>query len=129
MSPPGSQQIDSFTDLDPVEQEMGVRVEEMVPDQLVAYLKSHQQRLGIRRPTEEQDRWPTFRRLQNHYGQQDAGRIVKWAFSPYGHAGHYDGWPITYFSFTKDREWLTDRLLRELRMYLANNPDTREPSM
>ena len=70
----------AFSDNDPLEDDMGVRCEDMTPDQLVAYIKSYQEAFGLNLKVEGLKERSVFRALQKLYGKADAGRIVKWAF-------------------------------------------------
>ena len=103
-----------FSDTDPLEEDMGVRCEDMTPDQLVAYIKSYQGVVyNLELKVEGIKERAVFRGLQRLYGRQDAGRIVKWAF--YHHRGRFRDEPIGFFLFTKGNKWFTDKLYSELQ--------------
>lgn len=103
-----------FSDTDPLEEDMGVRCEDMTPDQLVAYIKSYQGIVyNLELKVEGMKERSVFRGLQRLYGHQDAGRIVKWAF--YHHRGRFRDEPIGFFLFTKGNKWFTDKLYSELQ--------------
>jgi hypothetical protein len=92
---------------------MGVRCEDMSPDQLVSYIKSYQEAFGLNLKVEGQKERAVFRALQNLYGKADAGRIVKWAF--YHHKGRFRDEPVGFFIFSKGNKWWTDKLYLEMQ--------------
>lgn len=102
-----------FVDPDPIEQDMGVRVEKMNPDQLVAYLKTYHAAYGLDLAVEGHQERAIFRSLQKIYGQADAGRIVKWV--TYTHKGRWDGSPVRFASFCKARKWWVDIMHLEMQ--------------
>ena len=95
-----------FLDPDPIEQDMGLPVEEMNPDQLVAYLKTYHAAYGLDMAVEGHQERAIFRSMQKIYGQRTAGRIVKWV--TYTHKGRWDGVPVRFTSFCKGRKWWVD---------------------
>lgn len=104
----------AFSDPDQVEQSIGVRVEDMTPDQLVCYVKEsmkllHQVELVVDGFKER----AVFRAMQANYGKVDTGQIVKWAF--YRHRGEWKGEKIQYFSFAKGRKWWVDMMHMEMQ--------------
>lgn len=103
----------AFTDMDPLEQDMGVRCEDMNPDQLIAYIKSYHAAFGLSLTIDGRPERSTLTGLQRTYGKTDAGRIVKWAF--YHHRGRWDNEPVTPFSFAKGRKWWTDKMHLEMQ--------------
>ena len=96
--------------MDPLEQDMGVRCEDMNPDQLVSYIKSYQEAFGLILPVDGMPERGVFRGMQRIYGPRDAGLIVKWVF--YRYKGRYDGEPVRFFSFAKGRKWWVDKMRR-----------------
>lgn len=113
----------AFSDIDPLEEDMGVRCEDMTPDQLVSYIKSYQAAFGLNLPVEGQKERGVFRGLQRVYGKTAAGRIVKWAF--YHYRGQFRDEAIGFFQFSKGSKWWTDKLYVELQQELAReNPRT-----
>ena len=107
----------AFTDEDPLEQDMGVRCEDMSPDQLVAYVKSWQGAFGLDVRIDGHPERAVFRGMRRIYGQRDAGLIVKWVF--YKHRGRReDGSPVTPLSFAKGRKWWVDRMHLEMQEHM-----------
>lgn len=107
----------SFSDADPLEQDMGVMCADMNPDQLVAYIKSYQEAFGLNLRVEGMKERAVFRGLQRVYGPANAGNIVKWAF--YYHKGRFRDEPIGFFMFSKGNKWWTDKLYLEMQEALA----------
>lgn len=103
----------SFSDTDPLEEDMGIRCEDMTPDQLVSYIKSYQEAFGLNLPVEGLPERSVFKGMQRLYGKRDAGLIVKWVF--YKHKGRWDGEPVRYQSFAKGRKWWVDKMYTELQ--------------
>lgn len=107
-----------FSDQDPLEKYFKKSVQEMTPEDLVAYIKKymsvvHSLELPVD-PSIPRER-SVFRGLKNTYGE-DAGLIVKWVFWKY--QGMYDSKPIAYFDFQKSRKWWTDLMYQELQLQL-----------
>lgn len=96
---------------------MGVRCENMTPDQLVSYIKSYQEAFGLNLRVEGLKERSVFRALQKVYGKEDAGRIVKWAF--YHYRGQFRDEPIGFFMFSKGNKWWTDKLHFEVQKQMA----------
>jgi hypothetical protein len=109
----------AFIDNDPLEDDMGVRCEDMNPDQLVAYVKSYQAAFGLNLKVEGFKERGVFRGMQRIYGTADAGRIVKWAF--YHHKGQLRGEPIGFFVFSKGNKWWTDKLYMEVQQEMRKS--------
>lgn len=103
----------AFTDDDPLEQDMGVRCEDMTPDQLLAYVKSYQGAFGLNIRIDGLPERSVFKGMQRIYGQRDAGNIVKWVF--YKYRGKWEGEPVTPFSFAKGRKWWVDKMHLEMQ--------------
>lgn len=103
----------AFTDTDPLEDDMGVRCEDMTPDQLVSYIKSYQEAFGLNLKIDGLPERSVFKGMQRIYGQQDTGRIVKWVF--YKYKGRYDGEPVRHLSFAKGRKWWVDKMHLEMQ--------------
>lgn len=103
----------AFTDDDPLEQDMGIRCEDMTPDQLVAYIKSYQAAFGLNLPVDGLPERSVFKGMQRIYGRRDAGNIVKWVF--YKYKGRYAGEPVRYQSFAKGRKWWVDKMHLEMQ--------------
>lgn len=107
----------AFSDTDPLEEDMGVRCEDMNADQLVAYIKAYQDAFGFNLKVEGPKERGVFRGLQRVYGNANAGRIVKWAF--YHHKGKFRDEIINFFHFSKGNKWLTDKFYLELQQDAA----------
>lgn len=107
----------AFSDIDPLEEDMGVRCEDMTPDQLIAYIKSYQEAFGLNLRVDGLKERSVFRALQKVYGKADAGRIVKWAF--YHYRGTFRDEPIGFFMFSKGNKWWTDKLHFEVQKQMA----------
>lgn len=112
----------AFSDMDPLEEDMGVRCEDMTPDQLVSYIKSYQEAFGLNLPVDGLPERSVFKGMQRIYGQ-DAGRIVKWVF--YAHKGRYQGEAVRYQSFAKGRKWWVDKMYLEMQEALAKQDSRR----
>jgi hypothetical protein len=106
----------SFTDPDPVEDLMGVRVEEMTPDELVAYIKTYQAAFDLVLAVEGVQERSIFKGMQRVYGQRTAGQIVKWVF--YTYKGVYDGQPVRFNSFALGRKWWVDKMHLEMQQHM-----------
>ncbi|QAX93695.1 hypothetical protein SEA_MELPOMINI_195 [Mycobacterium phage Melpomini] len=107
----------AFVDPDPIEEDMGVRCQEMSPEQLVSYIKTYHGAFGLDLPVEGLKERSIFRGLQKTYGPEKAGQIVKWTF--YRHKGKFRGQTVGYFDFIKARKWFTDLMLMESTEELA----------
>lgn len=105
----------SFSDPDPLEEDMSVMCEDMTPDQLIAYLKSYHQAFGLILKVQGHQELAVFRHLKKVYGR-DAGLIVKW--TTYHYKGFFRGEPITFNSFSKGRKWFTDKMHLEVQQEL-----------
>lgn len=109
----------AFSDNDPLEDDMGVRCQDMTADQLVAYIKSYQSAFGLNLRVEGIKERAVFKGLQRVYGKANAGNIVKWAF--YHHKGRFRDEPIGFFMFSKGNKWWTDKLYLEMQEHLAKD--------
>lgn len=103
----------SFSDKDPIEEMMSLRVEEMTPGELVTYIKTYQEAFDRRMAVEGMIERSIFKSMQRIYGAATAGQIVKWAF--YKYHGVYGGEVITFTSFTKGRKWWVDKMHQEMQ--------------
>lgn len=106
----------SFDDPDPIEQEMGVRVENMTPDELVAYIKMYHRAFDLDLAVEGMRERAVFQGMQRTYGQRTAGRIVKWVF--YEHKGKYRDRTVGFFDFAKGSKWWVDQMHLEMQTHL-----------
>lgn len=102
-----------FSDLDPLEQDMGLRCEDMTPQELVTYIKAYQHAFGREMAVEGFIERSIFKSMQKIYGQATAGKIVKWVF--YRYHGVYAGEPVTFTAFTKGRKWWVDKMHLEMQ--------------
>lgn len=111
-----------FSDPDPLEDDFGVRCEDMSPDQLVCYIKTYQGAFGLSLKIDGMPERSVFRGMHRIYGKADTGRIVKWVF--YRHKGRADdGRPVTPLSFAKGRKWWVDKMHLEMQEAVAReNP-------
>lgn len=103
----------AFSDTDPLEKDMGVRCEDMNPDQLVTYIKTYQEAFGLNLKIDGFPERAVFKGMQRIYGQTDAGLIVKWVF--YKYKGRYDNEPVRHLSFAKGRKWWVDKMHLEMQ--------------
>lgn len=103
----------AFSDLDPLEQDMGVRCEDMNPQQLVTYIKDYQHAFGHELAVEGFIERSVFKSMQNIYGKATAGLIVKWVF--YKYHGLYAGETVTFTAFAKGRKWWVDKMHQEMQ--------------
>lgn len=100
--------------MDAIEQSMGKSVTAMSPMELVTYVKMWIRAVyEVELPVSANRERYIFSALKRTYGEQDAGRIVKWPFWKYN--GKRNGEYITYSSFTKGAKWLTDIWYLELQ--------------
>lgn len=97
---------------------MGVRCEDMTPDQLVSYIKSYQEAFGLNLRIDGMPERSVFKGMQRIYGAE-AGLIVKWVF--YRYKGRYDNEPVRHLSFSKGRKWWVDKMHLELQEELRRS--------
>lgn len=103
----------AFGDTDPLEEQMGIRCEDMSPEQLVSYIKAYQEAFGVTLAVEGYQERAIFGAMQRTYGQKTAGKIVKWVF--YKYHGLIDGKRVTFTSFAKGRKWWVDKMHVEMQ--------------
>jgi len=103
----------AFTDLDPVEQQMSLRVEDMTPNELVTYIKTYQEAFDRKMAVEGFIERSVFKSMQKIYGQATAGQIVKWVF--YRYHGIWNGEVVGFTSFSKGRKWWVDKMHQEMQ--------------
>jgi hypothetical protein len=102
-----------FMDEDPLEQDMGVRCEDMTPNQLLKYVVTYQKAFGMVIKVEGARENGVFTAMQRIYGQRDAGLIVKWSF--WKHRGRYRDEYVTPLSFATGRRWWLDKMHLEMQ--------------
>jgi len=102
-----------FSDLDPVEQDMGLRCEDMGPDELVTYIKTFQEAYGRHLAVDGMIERSVFKGMKRIYGDKTAGLIVKWVF--YKYKGLYQGDVVTFTKFAKGRKWWVDQMHQEMQ--------------
>ena len=103
----------AFLDEDPLEHDMGVRCEDMTPNQLLDYVVIYQRAFGVDIKVDGHPEHAVLKAMQRIYGRRDAGLIVKWVF--YQHKGrHRDGY-VTPLSFAKGRRWWIDQMHFEMQ--------------
>lgn len=98
-----------LTDLDPLEEDMKTRVEDMTPDQLMVYLKDFQRewnKVDLKLDGQEYQR---MRWLQEIYGNRDAGLILKWLCQGPS-SGKADGQIVTHRRFNQKMKWWVDQV-------------------
>ena len=103
-----------FSDQDPVEQEMGIRCEDMSPDELVTYIKTYQGAFDRHLAVDGLIERSVFKGMKRIYGEKTAGLIVKWVF--YKYKGVYAGDVITFTKFAKGRKWWVDQMHQEMQV-------------
>ncbi len=103
----------AFSDTDPLEEDMGVRCEDMTPNQLLRYVVTYQRAFGIVVKVDGPPENSVFRAMQRIYGQRDAGLIVKWVF--YKHRGRHRDEYVTPLSFAKGSRWWVDKMYFEMQ--------------
>lgn len=103
----------AFSDDDPLEQDMGVRCEDMTPNQLIRYVVSYQTAFGLNIKVDGHPEYAVFKAMQRIYGQRDTGLIVKWVF--YQHKGRHRDEYVTPLSFAKGRRWWIDKMYLEMQ--------------
>lgn len=103
----------AFSDTDPLEEHLGVRCEDMTPDQLICYVKTYHETFGLNLQVEGFRERSVFLALQRLYGKRAAGLIVKWAF--YRYRGQWQGEPIGFFKFSRGCKWWTDKMHFEVQ--------------
>jgi hypothetical protein len=99
--------------MDPLEEDMGVRCEQMSADQLIAYIKGYHAAFDLNLKISGMPERSALTGLQRTYGKTDAGKIIKWVF--YHHKGRHNGEPVTPLSFSKGRKWWTDKMHLEMQ--------------
>ncbi len=103
----------AFTDPDPIEQMMNLRVEEMTPQELVTYIKTYQEAFDRHMAVEGYIERSVFKSMQKIYGQATAGQIVKWVM--YRYHGVWRDDVVTFTSFAKGRKWWVDMMHQEMQ--------------
>lgn len=102
----------TFSDRDPVEEEVGSPVETMTPHQLVVYLTTYMEaKHEIKIPIDGHPERSVMAGLQRHYGNAAAGQLVKWTL--YHYHGKYREDYLNVFAFSKGRRWWTDMMHAE----------------
>lgn len=92
---------------------MGVRCEDMTPEQLVTYIKTYQEAYGRHLAVDGQIERAVFRGMKRIYGEATAGLIVKWVF--YKYKGLHQGDVVTFTKFAKGRKWWVDMMHQEMQ--------------
>ena len=113
----------AFTDEDPLEHDMGVRCEDMTPNQLIAYVVSYQGAFGVNIKVDGPPEHSVFKAMQRIYGKRDAGLIVKWVF--YKHRGRHRDEYVTPLSFAKGSRWWVDKMYFEMQEALRGSDPAR----
>jgi hypothetical protein len=104
-----------FEGFDPVESELGCRVQLMSADQLISYVKMYMRAMhGIKMAIEGNPERQVLQKLSKTYGP-DAGLIVKWVLWNYD--GIQDGKPISFFIFSSKMKWWTDKMYAEMQLH------------
>lgn len=103
-----------FVSLDAIEQSMGKPVTAMNPMELVTYVKMWIKAVyEVDLPVSANRERYIFSGLKRTYGNEAAGRIVKWPFWKYD--GKRNNEYVTYSSFSKGMKWLTDIWFLEMQ--------------
>ena len=102
-----------FVDADPLEEDMGILCQDMVPDQLIAYIKDYQEAFGLNLKIDGQRERSVLTGMTRIYGKHDAGLIIKWVF--YRYKGRWGDEPVTVWSFSKGRKWWLDKMHLEMQ--------------
>lgn len=111
----------AFIDLDPIETQMGVRVEDMDADSLLNYFKRSQQEVNdieaVIRPFVD---FRTFEQLIKEYPQPRAGRIVKWLFYKHKGKATWDGRKqvVRVPHFSTPWRWMVEQWWTQVQMDL-----------
>lgn len=112
--------------MDDIETVFGTKVEEMSPDQLLSYFeKSKSSVLRVKVAPGGIQARKTFEGFCRRYGQEDAGRIVKYAVhkkkcrTPSGDV-------LTTSSFAEGNAWITDTFHAELQLEENRFSDNQE---
>lgn len=106
-----------FADLDAIEQTIGKSVASMSALELVSYVKMWLRAVyELDLPVSEHRERAIFSSLRRTYGNEAAGRIVKWPFWKYN--GKRNGEYVTYSTFSKNMKWLTDIWYLELQEHM-----------
>lgn len=103
----------AFSDKDPLEEEMGVRCEDMSVDELVSYIKRYHAAFDRSIAIDGHPERAVFKGMKRIYGEKTAGLIVKWVF--YHYKGLYRGDVVTPLSFAKGRKWWVDMMHQEMQ--------------
>lgn len=103
----------AFSDPDPLEADMKLRVEEMTPNELVTYIKRYQEAFGRNMAVEGKIERAVLGSMQRIYGQATAGQIVKWVM--YRYHGVYRNEVVKFTDFAKGRKWWVDMMHQEMQ--------------
>jgi glutathione peroxidase-family protein len=105
--------VEAFTDADPVEKHMGLRVEEMTPQQLVNYVVTYQKAMNdLELTIQGHPERAIFKAMQRDYTPEVAGRIVKWVF--YKYMGRRGDRFVGCSDFVKGARWWHDKIRAEM---------------
>jgi hypothetical protein len=118
----------SFLDQDPVEEDMGLRVEDMTSDQLAVYFKEQMKAIN---DIDVSLGLVDFAIMKNFlvgkYRQPNAGRILKWLF--FRHKGkvtiHGERQVASTRIFVEKLKWMIDKLNVEMQMAVAREERKR----
>lgn len=117
----------AFSDPDSLERGANLRVEDMDPSQLAEYISFRLLDLLQLRIVVGGMEQRTMRQLQETYGPEDAGKIVKWCF--WKHKGIWDGETVLPQSFSRGRKWWTDKMFAEVQLQHAKDKRKAEGSV
>lgn len=108
--------------MDVIEKRMGVPVTQMSSDQLLTYFEwGKKEVLGTKNPPGGAKQAGTFKSFQERYGQEEAGKIVKYAV--FVKKCKFAGNILTASSFASGSKWITDGLQDEMQVMENSRPN------
>jgi hypothetical protein len=116
-----------FIDLDAIELSMGKPVTNMNAMELVSYVKLWIKAVyDVELPVTPNRERHIFSALKRTYGNEAAGRIVKWPFWKYD--GKRNSEYVTYSTFSKGMKWITDIWCLEAQEQIKREMARKAPS-
>lgn len=110
--------------MDSIEQKIGKPVEEMTSDQLLTYFEwGKREVLGTKNPPGGRKESGTFKSFQERYGQEEAGKIVKYVVFSKG--CKFAGKTLTVSSFSAGSKWITDGIQDEMVSVEKSKPNPK----
>lgn len=103
----------AVSELDPVEELLGISVQDMKPNLLMSYIQeSFKREFNYPLPTDREKDLGIVRRLCRVY-KKDAGTIIQYFFHHYH--GQFQGQQFSTPMLSSGWQWFTDKLLHEIK--------------